>query len=911
MQGYIYVENEASRSRFHPRYFIIFPFCGLRWFIEAPKEKNLTKVLLSAQEGGWVFGGNVRVHDVVAEEPLQNNFALDSLIYPFSLELICGQNLHKLRLGCDDAESRHNWIEEILNSLHIQHYLYSCVECSATPSRTIYCAALANRPSVILENLQMAIPTLGSLVMLCKLNESHGTYLNAIHLENAQMSDHHIPLIASLLSFTPQLQSFSLAHNYITDEGLSQLTTSLSSTPLLVVLDLSNNFFGDKGILALEPALKTLKKLSHLDLSRNRLTNESAKSLAFSLARYDSLLTSLNISYNIMGDDAAALAVLLLTTDTTGIENINLSFCGISSRGLTELAHALVKCESLHNLSLQGNFGDDKSLILLLDAMTAHQQKFGVSPPLSQLPHEAYLQSRNYKRKSAVCIHLGGLIIEDQPLSLEHKMMRMAIAYGSQYSTLTRAVMSRRVITHQPKPSQSVSLADETNKNSKRSLLPNLSMVCMRVQLLPWMESVTDLVDELGRSLGADARQLQVISTSEMDETDSCFVIFVPMEPSEIMKAAYDRQIGLLSVNGGGAARKTIERLSSKIELSSQLPSVDQILQSLIDFARVSSPVLRKIGIRTVFIRRRNPAGDLCQPFHCHIRGSGYGGQGIVSEFIPPLFPMASVMESVNTSKQLYDEDEEVEEGPQSSQDPTQFQTSQDLLHIERDRGESAVWYDEDDEVDGSEWKETESEEIRIGQAGLESFDLLPTQALEEVAGNMDTKLIQAIRNLQKDGRIPVEAGVFWQQAFSDEQDDSETVIEILDDALDEDGLFHHVGLRKQLCDAMLSRDVSAMETYIEHMKAHNIPGGTARLLGEQLVSEVMGVMRDGDNLEALAEGPDDVGIVENFLMACGRLGYAGRETLVAIELREYLVRWALQDNPDYSMELPGLWPYL
>jgi hypothetical protein len=67
-----------------------------------------------------------------------------------------------------------------------------------------------------------------------------------------------------------------------------------------------------------------------------------------------------------------------------------------------------------------------------------------------------------------------------------------------------------------------------------------------------------------------------------------------------------------------------------------------------------------------------------------------------------------------------------------------------------------------------------------------------------------------------------------------------------------------------------------------------------------------MGVVRDGDSLESLAEGPDDVGIVENFLMACGRLGYSGRETLVAIELREYLARWALQDNPDYSIELPG-----
>jgi hypothetical protein len=389
-----------------------------------------------------------------------------------------------------------------------------------------------------------------------------------------------------------------------------------------------------------------------------------------------------------------------------------------------------------------------------------------------------------------------------------------------------------------------------------------------------------------------------------MDETDSCFVIFVPLEASDLAQEAFRRQ----APGSGSNPRRPIERLSSKIDISSScLPSVDLILQALVDFARVSSPVLRKIGIRTVYIRRRSPTGELCSPFHCHIRGSGYGGQGVLAEFIPPLFPMASVMESVVTTK--YDEEEEVDDG--QSRDRTEF-TAPEVLVSERDRVESTVWYDEDDEGDGSEWKESESDGRADQTENLPNFDLLPSVVLEEVGGNIDQKLTQAIRTLQKDGRIPVDAGVFWQQAFSSEQD-GEKVIEILDDALDEDGLFHFVSIRKQLCDAMLRRDVGAMESYLDHMKSHGIPGGAAQVLGEQLLSEVMGVMRDGDNLDALAEGPDDIGIVENFLMACGRIGYSGKETLVAIELREYLVRWALQDNPEYSTELPGLLilPYL
>jgi Ran GTPase-activating protein (RanGAP) involved in mRNA processing and transport len=719
------------------------------------------------------------------------------------------------------------------------------------------------------------------------------------------MGDHHIPLITSLLSFTPQLQSLSLANNYFTDDGITQFSSSLFACPLLIVLDLSNNFFGDKGMLALEPSLRALKSLGHLDLSRNRLTKESAKSLAFAIARYGSLLTSINLSYNVMGDDVAALSVLLLTTEATAIENINLSFCGISSLGLTKLAHALVGCESLHNLSLQGNFGDEKSSILLLDAMTAHQRKFGVSPPLSELTDDSGFQSRNFRKKSALCIHLGGLVIEDQPLSIEHKTMRMAIAYGSQYSTLTRTVLSRRVAKHPPKPSK--------DPKVQHHYLPNESMVCLRVQLLHWMESISDLIEELARSLGADTRQLQLLSASEMDETDSCFVIFVPLEASALAQEAFQRQAtsGSATIPGSpGSPRRPIERLSSKIEITStSLPSVDDILQALVDFSRISSPILRKIGIRTVYIRRRSPNGELCAPFHCHIRGSGYGGQGVLAEFIPPLFPMASVMESVATTsnKQSYDEDEETDEA--QSRDRTEFAVTGPEVS-ERDRVESTVWYDEDDEGDGNEWKENESEGKTDQSEVIENFDLLPSTVLEEVGGNIDQKLTQAIRTLQKEGRIPMDAGVFWHQAFSSEQD-GEKVVEILDDALDEDGLFHFVSIRKQLCDAMLRRDVGAMESYLEHMKSHGIPGGAAQALGEQLLSEVLGLMRDGDNLDSLAEGPDDIGIVENFLMACGRIGYSGKETLVAIELREYLVRWALQDNPDYSTELPGLFDLL
>jgi hypothetical protein len=343
MQGYIYVENADSlQSKFLPRYFILFPFCGLRWFIDQPEEIAVTKLLMSASEGGWVFGGNIRVNTVHAEPPTSTNLTIGSQMYTFVLELVSPDRAYFLRLGCDDDNVRQNWIDEIMKAMHIQHYLYSCVECGAVPSKTVFCAALAGQTSVILENINMTIPSLGSMVMVCKLNQSRGSILQALHLENAQLSDLHIPLLCSLLTFSTTLQSLSLANNYITCDGLSELSEMLAICSRLILLDLSSNFIADEGAGALSVALTKTKKLSHLDLSRNRLTPEGAKLLAFGIAGYDSLLTSLNLSFNRMGDSAASLAALLLTNDPPKIENVDLSYCGIQPAGLKELAHSLI-----------------------------------------------------------------------------------------------------------------------------------------------------------------------------------------------------------------------------------------------------------------------------------------------------------------------------------------------------------------------------------------------------------------------------------------------------------------------------------------------------------------------------------------------------------------------------------------
>ena len=76
--------------------------------------------------------------------------------------------------------------------------------------------------------------------------------------------------------------------------------------------------------------------------------------------------------------------------------------------------------------------------------------------------------------------------------------------------------------------------------------------------------------------------------------------------------------------------------------------------------------------------------------------------------------------------------------------------------------------------------------------------------------------------------------------------------------------------------------------------------------LAERLLSEISMLRHDATNLDGLAQGPEDIGIVEEFLINCGRIGYTGPEILVAVELREYLVQWAMELDENFEISQLG-----
>ena len=75
MEGRLFVlqdPGDSLESAFIERYFISYPFCGLKWFPSHPDLEPGSKALMnpsmSSVEGNWVYGGSLRIMAVFEDE---------------------------------------------------------------------------------------------------------------------------------------------------------------------------------------------------------------------------------------------------------------------------------------------------------------------------------------------------------------------------------------------------------------------------------------------------------------------------------------------------------------------------------------------------------------------------------------------------------------------------------------------------------------------------------------------------------------------------------------------------------------------------------------------------------------------------------------------------------------------------
>lgn len=232
---------------------------------------------------------------------------------------------------------------------------------------------------------------LGDALRTCKT-------LQSLDLSHADLNPDSSKAIGEGLRANESLRSIDLSRNQLGPGGAEKLAQALLTNPTLESLKLNDCNLGDAGIRHLARALQRNTAVKTLRLENNGITSSGGSAEIAAMLAENTVLISLNVSGNKLGDTgveslaqglagnstlahlhlknvgcgnmgAQALAVVL---PHTGLSILDLSGNQIGDEGGVELGNALPEAENLQKLDLSDNrLGEEgKGMLLETSAFT-------------------------------------------------------------------------------------------------------------------------------------------------------------------------------------------------------------------------------------------------------------------------------------------------------------------------------------------------------------------------------------------------------------------------------------------------------------------------------------------------------------------------------------------------------------
>ena len=577
MRGYLFVEEEqlgVATNTFTERFFISFPFCGLKWFTREPDQySNINNLLrMTGDTCGWVFGAGIIPHEVDITHSIKRK--KKPTLYPFRIVLKSNDHLLTVKMASEDEDIRQDWVTEINLSIKRTNFIASSIVHDTLPYPTIF-DALRERidDSVTIRDIPLSKRVLSTVSMYYQLSFPHGSMLHSLVLENVQLKDSLVPMLGSIIEQSTFLGVLSLDDNFISSNGAKLLAASLQKCSYMTDFSICNNQVGNTCAEELSSALCKMAELRHINLSRNRFTERSSSVWIKNLANNRSKLLSIDFSHNSMGDQIAVFAALLMMNIPSHIQHIDVSFCGISEAGLREIANALKQCSTLNFLGVQGcGFEDTLSLQNLIKAVSWH--------------HDSHQRTRSGQ---GMYLRIGGITQDcDRAECLSLKALKSSLMHVSGIANLSGIVMRRRLLytasDREGDPvstSITVAVAAAARGGGGRDALQRLNdtyrfagnldptstslaivadrgrritteeeaadltaasqhpIICMRITLPGYLRSPQELLDELAGSLRCDPAQLLLLSCS--------------WEPPEATKTSSGAAVGAAGATAGAS----------------------------------------------------------------------------------------------------------------------------------------------------------------------------------------------------------------------------------------------------------------------------------------------------------------------------------------------------------------------
>ena len=190
------------------------------------------------------------------------------------------------------------------------------------------------------------------------------TNLKTLTLNNIIITVPRATLLVQFLISCKQLETLNLFNNNMDNNSVDIIVPSLNSFSNLTTFKISSNDIFNKGGSTIANFLLTNRLLTTLELSRCNIGNGGGSAIANALSNNQSSLTTLNIEWNLIGDDTfIAFAEALKSNNILINLNISNSNQPRTTNAYIQLAEALKSNETLKTLNIKG-INQEKDIIL-------------------------------------------------------------------------------------------------------------------------------------------------------------------------------------------------------------------------------------------------------------------------------------------------------------------------------------------------------------------------------------------------------------------------------------------------------------------------------------------------------------------------------------------------------------------
>lgn len=878
MGGFVWLEELVlgkPSGSFTRRFLVLWPMCGAQSFAQEPIDVD-PHHLKADPDGAWICGGSIAPKSV--DIAPQTAFR-ELVLYPFMLNLQSGESVFRLQIAAESEEERTKWMKGFNTLITTILYAQACLDCDQLPFPSVL--AGCSPKALSLRNAQLN----SKLLQIINKYYSHPAVgsgsLMRVELVNANLTDSHGHLLAALLGGSPGLQVLSLAENFLSSKAMKILAEALGQCAGMTSVNLSNNLLSDSAAEALAGALARMRSLQYLNLSRNRFADACVDILSRDVLSYRSGLVAVDLSYNSFGDALGAAVATLLHNQPATLVSCDVSFCGMTETSFKLIATAIPSCRSLRSLLLEGAFLDPSAMRALVVAIMKH--------------HELHSHAG---KTDALVVKFGGIVQDVQSAAgLPFKSLKIALSELQEAAGLKELSLRR----HMAIPEGAAAC---------------FPVLCFRICTPKLLSTPEEVLLTLSEGLKCDCTQLQMLSFARSDQLGSesealSFLMFA------VLPLSHERSFLQSAVKRDAKAAAIAQVMQSDPLL---------ILQALLDMTKCSHPLLRMLGVRSVyaqFMPEMLPNGVRVSngdplTINLAIKLSGCGGKGLQDSYIPTIPTMDIFKEDLDFDYEQWSAAAEDDDKVASRLDQMTLEEKSVEHQRSNDDGDKDDKYETMSEAYGRESKVREdranSERLVLAVRRLHKIKEISSSVAkfwEGILGNKkyrpfaETELIAAMKSAWMNAPGAASKSVGRQSVLVGSAPANPQELEQLRDVLNGNAvdthIFPSIAQRQLLCDAMFSRDLLRMQNVLKLMSSHT--GGQAYVYGHKLINDIVSLQNTFTNIQTVAKKFSDLGVVEDFLLSCGRVAYTGPEMFKAVELRQELVSTAVELRDNKAIE--------